>query len=107
MTKALISLIPRFYDVSSGRILIDGQDVRDVQVKSLRSHISIVLQTPVLFSGSIRQTSSMASPEPVKKNSSPHVRPPMLMTLSKTWPRVLRVKWARVAAFYRAVKDNG
>ncbi|MEZ4633200.1 MAG: ATP-binding cassette domain-containing protein [Deinococcales bacterium] len=53
--SSLISLIPRFYDVSSGRILIDGQDVRDVQVKSLRSHISIVLQTPVLFSGSIRQ----------------------------------------------------
>jgi subfamily B ATP-binding cassette protein MsbA len=53
--SSLISLIPRFYDVTQGRILIDGQDVRDLKLKSLRSHISIVLQTPILFSGTIRQ----------------------------------------------------
>ncbi|MCA9837631.1 MAG: ABC transporter ATP-binding protein [Trueperaceae bacterium] len=53
--SSLISLIPRFYDVTEGSIQVDGQDVRNLKVKSLRSHISIVLQTPVLFSGSVRQ----------------------------------------------------
>ena len=53
--STLIGLIPRFYDVTSGEITIDGQDVRKLKVKSLRQSISIVLQTPVLFSGTVRQ----------------------------------------------------
>jgi subfamily B ATP-binding cassette protein MsbA len=51
----LVSLIPRFYDVAAGCIRIDGRDVRDVKVKSLRSHIGMVLQEPILFSGTIRE----------------------------------------------------
>ena len=53
--SSLISLIPRFYDVSSGRILLDEHDLRSITVKSLRRHIGIVLQTPVLFSGTVRE----------------------------------------------------
>ena len=53
--SSLISLIPRFYDVTDGSIQIDGQDVRNLKVKSRRSHLSIVFLTPVLFSGSIKQ----------------------------------------------------
>jgi ATP-binding cassette, subfamily B, bacterial len=49
----LVSLIPRFYDASSGRVLIDGIDVRRFRVRSLREKIGIVLQDPVLFSGTI------------------------------------------------------
>jgi ATP-binding cassette subfamily B protein len=49
----LVSLIPRFYDVTHGRILLDGFDVRELTLKSLREQISIVLQEPLLFSGSI------------------------------------------------------
>jgi ABC-type multidrug transport system fused ATPase/permease subunit len=49
----LASLIPRFYDPAQGRILIDGRDIRSVTLKSLREHISIVPQEPLLFSGSI------------------------------------------------------
>jgi ABC-type multidrug transport system fused ATPase/permease subunit len=49
----LVSLIPRFYDASTGRVLIDGIDVRNYRVRSLREKISIVLQDPVLFSGTI------------------------------------------------------
>jgi len=49
----LVSLIPRFYDASSGRVLIDGTDVRQYKVRSLRERIAIVLQDPVLFSGTI------------------------------------------------------
>jgi ATP-binding cassette, subfamily B, multidrug efflux pump len=50
----IINLLPRFYDVSEGRVLVDGHDVRDVKVESLRSHIGIVLQETTLFSGTIR-----------------------------------------------------
>ena len=49
----LMSLIPRFYAPQSGRILIDGVDVRGVTLASLRRQISLVLQEPVLFSGSV------------------------------------------------------
>ena len=51
----IVSLIPRFYDVGAGCVRIDGHDVRDVKVKSLRRHIGMVLQDPILFSGSIRE----------------------------------------------------
>lgn len=49
----LCNLIPRFYDVTGGRILIDGQDVRSVTLKSLRSAIGVVQQDVYLFSGSV------------------------------------------------------
>jgi len=49
----LVSLMPRFYDASNGRILLDGADIRSLTLKSLREQISIVLQEPLLFSGSI------------------------------------------------------
>ena len=51
---SLINLIPRFYDVTSGRVLVDGRDIKTVDLKQLRSQIGIVLQTSLLFSSSIR-----------------------------------------------------
>ena len=50
----LVNLIPRFYDVSSGRILIDGQDIRDVTMQSLRSQIAIVTQQTILFNDTVK-----------------------------------------------------
>jgi ATP-binding cassette subfamily B protein/subfamily B ATP-binding cassette protein MsbA len=49
----MLSLLPRFYTPSEGRILLDGVDVADYKLHSLRSHISIVLQEPLLFSASV------------------------------------------------------
>jgi ABC-type multidrug transport system fused ATPase/permease subunit len=49
----LVSLIPRFYDATTGQVTIDGVDVHQYRVRSLREKISIVLQDPVLFSGTI------------------------------------------------------
>jgi ATP-binding cassette, subfamily B, bacterial len=49
----LVSLIPRFYNATEGRVLIDGTDVRHFRIRSLREKIAIVLQDPVLFSGTI------------------------------------------------------
>ena len=51
----LVSLIPRFYDPTAGRVLIDGIDVRKYRVRSLRERIAIVLQDPVLFAGTIAE----------------------------------------------------
>jgi ABC-type multidrug transport system fused ATPase/permease subunit len=51
--STLVSLLPRFYDPKSGRISLDGLDTRELTLKSLREQISIVLQEPLLFSGSI------------------------------------------------------
>ena len=51
----LVSLIPRFYDATAGRVLIDGVDVRQYEIRSLRERIAIVPQDPVLFSGTISE----------------------------------------------------
>lgn len=51
--STLCSLIPRFYDVSGGRILLDGKDIRDIKIKSLRDHIGIVQQEVYLFAGTV------------------------------------------------------
>jgi len=51
--STITNLIPRFYDVSGGRVLVDGHDVRALQLKSLRRHIGIVLQEPFLFSQTV------------------------------------------------------
>ncbi len=51
----LVSLIPRFYDPARGRVTIDGHDIRDLDIDSLRAQISIVLQEPLLFSGTIAE----------------------------------------------------
>jgi subfamily B ATP-binding cassette protein MsbA len=50
----LANLIPRFYDVTEGAVAIDGQDIRDVTLKSLRNQIGIVTQDPILFNDTIR-----------------------------------------------------
>ena len=58
--STIINLLPRFYDVSAGRVLVDGHDVRDVRFESLRAHIGIVLQETTLFSGTIRENIAYA-----------------------------------------------
>lgn len=61
--STIINLIPRFYDVSEGQVLIDGHDVRDVTLESLRQRIGIVLQETVLFSGTIRDNIAYGRPD--------------------------------------------
>ena len=60
--STLISLIPRFYDVTSGRIKVDGHDIRDVKQRSLRDNIGMVLQDNILFSESIATNIRMGNP---------------------------------------------
>lgn len=61
--SSIINLIPRFYDVSDGRVMIDGREVREVTLASLRSQIGIVLQETTLFSGTIRENIAYGRPD--------------------------------------------
>ena len=61
--SSIINLVPRFYDPQQGQILIDGHDVKDVTLDSLRGSIGIVLQDTVLFSGSIKDNIAYGRPD--------------------------------------------
>jgi ATP-binding cassette subfamily B multidrug efflux pump len=61
--STIINLIPRFYDVTQGQITVDGRDVRDATLESLRSQIGIVLQETTLFSGTIRDNIAFGRPD--------------------------------------------
>ena len=61
--STIINLIPRFYDVTTGRVTIDGYDVREVTLESLRRQVGIVLQETTLFSGTIRENIAFGRPD--------------------------------------------
>src|SRR5262249_13383204 len=61
--STLVSLVPRFFDPTNGRVCIDGEDLRNYQLQSLRDHVSLVLQDSLLFSGTIRDNIAFARPE--------------------------------------------
>ena len=61
--SSLINLIPRFYDVTAGAVLVDGQDVRNLDLVTLRRQIGIVLQTSLLFSDSIKANIAYGRPD--------------------------------------------
>jgi ATP-binding cassette subfamily B protein len=61
--SSIINLIPRFYDPTEGRITLDGHDLRDVTLESLRAQIGIVLQETTLFSGTIRENIAFGKPD--------------------------------------------
>jgi len=61
--STLLSLVPRFYDPTTGSITIDGRDVREVTKKSLRAQIAIVLQDTLLFSTTVRENIAYGRPE--------------------------------------------
>lgn len=61
--SSLVNLIPRFYDVTGGQVLVDGMDVRDYPLEELRSRIGMVLQTNVLFTGTIRENLLWGDPD--------------------------------------------
>jgi ATP-binding cassette subfamily B protein len=61
--STLINLVPRFYDVTGGAVRIDGRDVRDATLASLRSQIGVVLQDALLFSGTVRDNIAYGRPD--------------------------------------------
>lgn len=61
--STLVNLVPRFYDVTGGAVRVDGRDVREVTLGSLRGQIGIVLQEALLFSGTVRENVAYGKPE--------------------------------------------
>ena len=64
---SLINLIPRFYIPTSGRVLINGRDIRELDVSLFRSKLALVMQDPFLFSGTIRANIFQGNHEPTKE----------------------------------------
>lgn len=63
----LCSLIPRFYDVTKGAVLLDGTDVRDITMKSLRNHVGVVLQDVYLFAGTVYENIRYGRPDATRE----------------------------------------
>jgi len=61
--STLVNLVPRFYDVTAGAVLVDGHDVRDLSLDALRSRIGVVMQDAVLFTGTIAENIAYGRPE--------------------------------------------
>ena len=61
--STLVNLLPRLYDVNNGAILVDGVDVRDYQLSTLRKHVAVVLQETILFTGTIRDNIKWGKPD--------------------------------------------
>jgi ATP-binding cassette, subfamily B, bacterial len=64
----LASLVPRLYDVSEGRITLDGEDVRDLTLSSLRGQIGVAFEDPILFSASVRENLLMGRPDAAEED---------------------------------------
>ena len=61
--STLVNLIPRLYEVTKGRILVDGRDIREIQLRILRDGISMVPQNPLLFTGSVKENIRWGKPD--------------------------------------------
>ena len=99
--STLMSLLPRLYDPQKGRVLIDGIDVKDVSIESLRAQFSIVLQEPLLFSGTIgenigygRQGATQADIEEAAKAANAH---DFIMKLPKKYKTPLGERGAKIS----------
>lgn len=84
--STVVSLLPRFYDVTSGSILIDGVDVRDITLKSLRANIGVVFQDNFLFSGTIRENIMMGNETATQEDLERAVEMACLDDFIKTIP---------------------
>lgn len=99
--STLVSLLPRFYDPEGGRILLDGRDIREIAVESLRNQVSIVLQEPLLFAGTIadniRYARLDASPDQIVAAASAANAHDFIMRLPKQYETELGEKGARLS----------
>ena len=87
--STLVNLIPRFYDIKSGSIKIDGVDIRDFSLNSLRKNISMVFQDNFLYSGTIRDNIMMGNPEATPEELENAIRYSHLEDMLKDCPQGL------------------
>jgi ATP-binding cassette, subfamily B, multidrug efflux pump len=84
--STLISLIPRLYDIQQGRILLDGNDIRDLKIKDLRSQIAFMPQEPFLFAGTIRENIAFTNGQPADDRLETAVRAAALQDTINKFP---------------------
>jgi subfamily B ATP-binding cassette protein MsbA len=99
--STLVSLIPRFFDVTSGRITIDGHDLRDVSLSSIRSQIGVVTQETVLFNDTLRNNIAYGQPGISQKEVESAARAALahdfIMELSAGYETVIGEKGVRLS----------
>lgn len=99
--STLVSLVPRFFDVASGRITIDGSDVRDVKLSSLRSQIGVVTQETVLFNDTLRNNIAYGQPGVSQKEVEAAAKAALahdfIMDLSAGYETVIGEKGVRLS----------
>ena len=88
--SSLVNLIPRFYDVTGGEVLLDGVDVRKYPVEALRKRIGMVLQNNVLFSGTIRENLLWGDPNATEEQVIQAAKDAQAYDFIMTLPRWLR-----------------
>src|SRR5439155_1554230 len=59
----VVSLVPRLYDVTEGRVCLDGHDIRELELRSLRRHVGVAFEDPTLFSASVRENMRLGCPD--------------------------------------------
>ena len=99
------SLIPRFWDVTGGRITLDGVDVRELSFADLRGSVGLVPQEPALFSGSVRDNIAYARPDATRRRGSPRRARRTRSSSSIGCPRGWRHAWASAGSSF--LVDNG
>lgn len=90
--STLVNLIPRFYDIKSGSIKIDGIDIREFSLKSLRQNISMVFQDNFLYSGTIKENIMMGNPEATTEELMEAIKSAHLQDLISELPEGLETE---------------
>lgn len=90
--STLVNLIPRFYDIKSGSIKIDGVDIREFSLKSLRQNISMVFQDNFLYSGTIKENIMMGNPDATTEELMEAIKSAHLQDLISELPEGLETE---------------
>ena len=104
--SSIINLIPRFYDPQQGRITIDGLDIRQATLPTLRRQIGIVPQETFLFSDTVRNNIAFGRPDATPRKSRRRPRPRRPTSLSASCPRATTRASASAVWGYRADRNN-
>lgn len=102
----LCSLLPRFYDVTAGSITIDGKDIRDITLKSLRNTIGIVQQDVYLFDGSVKQNIAYGRPDATDTEIIEAAQNANIHEFIMFLTRVTILMWGNVASDSPGDKSN-
>jgi ATP-binding cassette subfamily B protein len=105
--STLAALIPRLYDVTAGRVAVDGADVRDYTLDALRERIGLVPQNAALFSGSIRDTWPGAARTPTTRPCGARSKPPRPRNSCAPCPAGWTAPWSRAASTSPAGSVSG